>query len=82
MKRARQLNTPLSVKILDWPGRFTVPIHRAGNSPCRFHNGTLNCKSQHHEQAESLVPPKRVLLSLWQVASFDVLLCRSGLDQA
>lgn len=81
MKRARQINTPRPLNTLDWPGRFTVPIHRAGNCPSRLRNGTLNCKATTSENAENLLPPKRVLVSLWQVASFEVLLCRSGLDQ-
>jgi len=82
MKRAGQINTPLAVRIQDWPGRFTVPIHRAGNSSCRFRNGKPNCKASTHEKAQGLLSPKRVLVSLWQVTSFEVLLSRSGLDQA
>ena len=82
MKRERRISIPVSAKIHDWPGRFAVPIRRAGNSACRFRNGTVHGNGSTHEKAESLVPRKRLFVSLWQVASFEVVLCRSGFDPA
>jgi hypothetical protein len=80
MKRTRQSSIPVSAKVHGWPGKFTVPIRRAGNSACRFQNGTVNCNGSAHEETESLVFPKRVFVSVWQVGSFEVTLGKSRLN--